>query len=98
VVGSTQVKGQKGRDVQQARCGPLVPDPEAADRLEPKGMWSGAEAQRSSAAAVAPPAQRQDLTRSVTSVQRGKPVVLPLGESAPQGAPLGLRVKDEGVA
>jgi hypothetical protein len=38
--------------------------------------------QRSSAADVAPPAQRHDLTRSGIDTEHGKPVALPLGESA----------------
>ena len=37
--------------------------------------------QRSSAVDDAPPAQRHDLTRSVTSAERGKPVVLPSGKA-----------------
>ena len=79
VVRLTQVKCRKGRDVRQARCGPFVSDPEAADRLEPKGTWPGAEVQRSSAADVVPPTQRHDLTHSVMSAERGKPVAFPLG-------------------
>jgi hypothetical protein len=49
--------------------------------LNQKGTWPGAEAQRSSAADDAPPAQRHDLTHAVTSAERGKPVVLPLGKA-----------------
>jgi hypothetical protein len=77
VVGSTPVKGRQSRDVRQARSSPLVADAEAADRLEPKGEWPGAGVQRSSAAEDAPPAQRHDLTRSVASAERGKPVAAP---------------------
>jgi len=47
--------------------------------LNQKGTWPGAGAQRSPAADVAPPAPRHDLTRSVMSAERGKPVALPLG-------------------
>lgn len=36
-------------------------------------------------------ADRQNLTRSVTYVERGKPVNPPARESAPQGKPMGLR-------
>jgi hypothetical protein len=45
--------------------------------LEGGWAWPGAGAQRSPAADDAPPAQRHDLTRSVTSAERGKPVALP---------------------
>src|SRR5258707_7513316 len=56
--------------------------PKAADRLEPKGEWPGAGAQRSSAADDAPPASRHDLTHSVASAERGKPVVSPPGKAS----------------
>ena len=52
----------KGRDVRQAKgaaCRAALPCPPhwgGRIRLEPKGMWPGAEAQRSSAAAEVPPA------------------------------------------
>src|SRR5437868_2401013 len=52
--------------------------------------------QRSSAADVAPPAQRHDLTRSVASAERGKPVALPSGVGCSQERPTGLRVEEEG--
>jgi hypothetical protein len=45
--------------------------------LNQKGTWPGAGAQRSPATDDAPPAQRHDLTRSVMSAERGKPVALP---------------------
>jgi hypothetical protein len=52
-------------------------EPKLLYGLGPKGMWPGVGAQRSPAADDAPPAERHDLTRSVTSTERGKPVVLP---------------------
>ena len=70
--------------------------------LGPKGTWSGPEAPSSSGAVVAPPAERRDLTHTVTAAERGKPVVFPapyakgVGESEPQGEPMGQRVKEEG--
>jgi len=73
-------------------------DPEAAVRLGPKGAWPGAGAQRSPAADGVPPAQRPDLTRSVASAERGKPVALPLGVGRSQGRPTGLRVQDGGAS
>ena len=50
--------------------------------LDQKGRWPGAGAQRSPAVDDAPPAQRHDLTRSVASAERGKPVVLPFGNAS----------------
>ncbi len=50
--------------------------------LGQNGKWPGAGAQRSSAADGAPPAQRHDLTRSVISAERGKPVVSPPGKAS----------------
>jgi hypothetical protein len=44
-------------------------------RLDQKGTWSGSEAPNSSDAADAPPAERRDLTHTVTATERGKPVV-----------------------
>jgi hypothetical protein len=52
-------------------------DVEDADRLGPKGVWPGAEAQRSSAADDAPPAERHDLTHSGIDTKHGKPEALP---------------------
>jgi hypothetical protein len=43
--------------------------------LGPKGTWSSLEVPNSSSAAVVPPAERRDLTHTVTETQRGKPVV-----------------------
>ena len=48
-----------------------------ADTLGPKGTWSSPEVPNSSGAAVVPPAERRDLTHTVTEAQRGKPVVSP---------------------
>jgi len=103
VVRSTQVKCRKRRDVRQAKKGPLVSDPEAAVRLEPKGKgpngpWPGAGTQRFPAADAEPPAERHDLTRAVTSAERGKPVALPGGVGRSQDQPTGLRVQDEGAS
>jgi len=47
------------------------------NRLDQKGTWSGPEAPNSSGAVVAPPAERRDLTHTVTVTERGKPVVSP---------------------
>jgi hypothetical protein len=47
------------------------------NRLDQKGTWSGPEAPNSSGAADAPPAERRDLTHTVTAAERGKPVVSP---------------------
>jgi hypothetical protein len=46
-------------------------------RLDQKGTWSGPEAPNSSGAVVAPPAEKRDLTHTVTVAERGKPVVSP---------------------
>ena len=43
--------------------------------LGPKGTWSSPEVPNSSGAAVVPPAERRDLTHTVTAAERGKPVV-----------------------
>ena len=51
-------------------------------RLGQKGTWSGPEAPNSSGAAEAPPAERRDLTYTVTAAERGKPVVSPSGKTA----------------
>src|SRR5262245_5183143 len=59
--------------------GPLVSDPTLLIGWNHKVRGQAQGLQRSSAAAVAPPAQRHDLTRSVTSGERGKPVALPAG-------------------
>ena len=45
--------------------------------LGPKGTWSSLEAPNSSSAAVVPPAERRDLTHTVTGAQRGKPAISP---------------------
>lgn len=44
-------------------------------------MWSGPEAPNSSGAVVGPPAERRDLTHTVTAAERGKPVVSPKGKA-----------------
>ena len=87
MVWSTQVKGLKGRDVRQARCGPFVPDPEAADRLEPKGYVARCQGAAFRGTQTGrPPAERHDLTHAVLSAERGKPVALPLGKRAARPA------------
>src|SRR5439155_16608097 len=53
-------------------------------RLDQKGMWSSPEVPNFSGAADAPPAERRDLTHTVTPAERGKPVAPPL-RSRPQG-------------
>ena len=56
------------------------------------GKWSGVEILSFSTADAAPPANRQDLTRSGIYAERGNPVIfLLLKESKPQGLPVGLR-------
>ena len=59
-----------------------------ADRLEPKGKWSGTGVLCSPVADVAPPADRRDLTHSGIQAERGKPVCSPYWESKPQGEPM----------
>ena len=61
-----------------------------------KGTWSGPGAPNSPGADAVPPAKNGDPPHLGTSAERGKPVVLPAGESDPQGEPTGRRVKDEG--
>src|SRR6266851_6987716 len=63
---STQVKRCKRRHKGQAKD---------ADRLGPKGMWSGSEAPNSSDADVVPPAKRRDLNHPVIHLRN---VVSPL--------------------
>ena len=53
-----------------------------ADRLEPKGTWSGTGVVCSPVIVVAPSAERRDLTHAGTQAKRGKPVVFPLGKCA----------------
>ena len=50
--------------------------------LEPKGKWSGTGSLQFPVADVAPPAERSDLTHSVTHSERSKPVPLLLGKQA----------------
>ncbi len=51
-----------------------------ADRLEPKGTWSGTDVFCSSVTVAEPSADRRDLTHAGTQAERGKPVVLPSGK------------------
>ena len=46
-----------------------------ADRLEPKGKWSGLEVTNSSNVDAEPPAKRQVLTHSGIYAERGNPVI-----------------------
>jgi hypothetical protein len=91
VVRSTQVKRCKRRHIEQAK---------GADRLGPKGKWSGWSAPNSLHADVVPPAQKHDLTHPIPHGERGKPVALrgmpPEGE--PQGDLTGQRVEEEGAS
>jgi hypothetical protein len=50
--------------------------------LDQKGAWPGAGVKSSSAADDVPPAYRHDLTHSVMSAERGKPVALPQGKAS----------------
>jgi len=54
--------------------------PKMLTGLDQKGTWPGAGASTSSAADVAPPAERRDLTRSGIDAEHGKPAALPLGK------------------
>lgn len=51
-----------------------------------KGEWSGAEISLISTVDVAPPAKRQDLTRSGIYAERDNPVTFPLGKQAARQA------------
>ncbi len=57
-----------------------------ADRLEPKGTWSGTDVFCSSVTVAEPPADRRDLTHAGTRAERGKPAVLLLGKQAAKRA------------
>ena len=67
-------------------------------RLGPKGTWSGPEAPNSSGAVVVPPAERRDLTHTVTATERGKPVVSPRGKAVSQERLMARRVEEEGAS
>ena len=47
-----------------------------AERLEPKGAWSGTDVFCSSVTVAEPSADRRDLTRAGIQMERGKPVSL----------------------
>ncbi len=53
-----------------------------ADRLEPKGTWSGTDVFCSSVTVAEPPANRRDLTHAGMRAERGKPVAFPQGKQA----------------
>jgi len=74
----------------------MLISPRRAYRLGPKGKWSGTGVLTSPVADIVPPAKGRDLTRAGMQTKRGKPVVLPYGESEPQSKPMGLRIKDGG--
>ena len=50
-------------------------------RLDQNGKWPSLEAPNSSSAADVPPAERRDLTHTVTAAKRGKPVASPQGKA-----------------
>lgn len=60
------------------------------------GTWSGPGASNSPGADEAPPAKSGGPPHPGISAERGKPVVLPTGDSGPRGSPMGRRVKDGG--
>ena len=64
--------------------------------LGQNGKGTGLDAPNSSSADGEPPAKRQNLTRTGTGTERGKPAGLPEWESEPQGTLMGLRVWDGG--
>ena len=68
--------------------------------LNQKGKWPGAGVQRSAAADDAPPTQRHDLTHSVASAERGKPVVSPLGKASRKASrwDCGYRIREKANA
>jgi hypothetical protein len=55
----------------------MLISPRKAQRLEPKGKWSGIGDLTSPIADGVPPAERRDLTHAGMQAKRGKPVVLP---------------------
>jgi len=57
----------------------VLTSPARANRLGPKGKWSGTGALTSPVADDVPPAERRDLTHAGMQTKRGKPIVLPLG-------------------
>ena len=57
-----------------------------ADRLEPKGTWSGTGVFCSPVAVVEPSANRRDLPHAGTRAERGKPDVFPQGKQAAKRA------------
>jgi len=60
------------------------------------GTWSGPGAPNSPGADAAPPAKSGGPSHPGTSTERGKPVVLPTGDSDSREPPTGRRVKDGG--
>src|SRR5215469_1332292 len=60
------------------------------------GTWSGPGAPNSPGADGAPPAESGGPTHPGTSTERGKPVVLPSGDSDSREPPTGRRVQDGG--
>jgi hypothetical protein len=44
------------------------------------------------------PANRQGLTHRGTQAEHGKPVLLPMRESNPQGTPIGVQAQEDGVS
>jgi hypothetical protein len=65
----------------------MLNSPRRADRLGPKGKWSGTGVLASPVVDVAPPAERRNLTYAGTCTERGKPVGLPVDASARESEP-----------
>jgi len=57
-----------------------------AERLEPKGTWSGPGSPPFPGADVVPPADKHSLTHSVTGTERGTPTRLPQGKANRKGS------------
>ena len=70
--------------------------PKMLTGLGQNGKGSGMDAPNSSIADGEPPAERQNLTHTVTRTERGKPTGLPVKESEPRGTLMGLWVWDGG--
>ena len=74
----------------------MLNSPRRADRLEPKGKWSGTGVVASPVADVVPPADRRDLTHIEVLARNVVSPLLSLWESEPQGTLMGQRVWDVG--
>ena len=67
-----------------------------ADKLELKSAGTSWWGWRTHYAIAAPSADRLTLTYSVNIAELGKPVLLPVGETDPQGKAIVVRVKESG--